>query len=323
MTKSQAIKRVFMVSFSVFLGAMINGCASNPNKVQKVETNLENKETVSGNQVMGVKKDETLVVQEKTDLRERLRDLQNEVYQLEDKVYGMRKFDSLGLYGDLRNCEKKIASKQYGGPGVLVWTEPLDRVSDKEKDYKFGKDESNNLVSVSEEFVKDRLERFQNYKFILQKREDEFKEKIETCNNDLAQKKIDNHQTSKVLISEGSKALSERPSLNTFMCDYAKQGASLKDLLLAAFGERWLHMTDVPVDQALTTAKIKDQKGKDRENGFLFMGWKLAYDKPALTLGDVLSGNADAKLEAWTYPSKKDVPNADKCLSKADGVWND
>lgn len=320
MRKSQMLKRVLMAGF---LGAVVNGCASNPNKVQKVETNLDSKEKVTGNQLMGIKKDETLVVQEKTDLRERLRDLQNEVYALEDKVYGMRKYDSLGLYGDLRNCEKKTASKQYGGPGVLVWTEPLDRVSDKEKDYKFGKDEQNNLVSVSEEFVKDRLERFQNYKFILQKREDEFKEKIETCNNDLAQKKIDTQQSSKVLISEGSKALSERPSLNNFMCDYVKQGASLKDLLLAAFSERWLHMSDLPVDQALTTAKIRDQKGKDRENGFLFMGWKLAYDKPALTLGDVLSGNADAKLEAWTYPSKKDVANASKCLSKADGVWND
>lgn len=314
------MKRVLMVTF---FGVLINACASNPNKVQKVETNLDNKETVSGNQVMGIKKDETLVVQEKTDLRERLRDLQNEVFQLEDKVYGMRKYDSLGLYGDLRNCQKKAASKQYGGPGVMVWTEPLDRVSDKEKDYKFGKDEANNLVSVSEEFVKDRLERFQNYKVILQKREDEFKEKIEACQNDLAQKKIDNQQSSKVLISEGSKALSERPSLNTYMCNYVKQGASLKELIVAALGERWLHMTDLSVDQALTTAKIKDQKGKDRDNGFLFMGWKLAYDKPALTLGDVLSGNADAKLEAWAYPSKADVPNASKCLSKADGVWND
>ena len=179
------------------------------------------------------------------------------------------------------------------------------------------------MVSVSEEFVKDRLERYQNYKFILQKRQDEFKEKIETCQTELADKKIDNQQSSKVLITEGSKALSERPSLNTYMCDYVKKGASLKDLLLAALGERWLNMADLPVDQALTTAKIKDQRGKDRENGFLFMGWKLAYDKPALTLGDVMSGNADAKLEAWTYPSRADVPNGTKCLSRNDGVWND
>ena len=305
------------------LGILIQGCSSNPYKVQKVETDLNNKEEVTKNQTLGIKKDNTLVVQEKTDLRERLRDLQNEVFQLEDKVYGMRKFDSLGLYGDLRNCQKKLASKQYGGPGVMVWTEPLDRVSDKEKDYKYGSDEKSNLVSVSEEYVKDRLERFQNYKAILQKREDEFKDKIEHCQTELAEKKIDTQQSSKVLITEGSKALSEKPSLNTYMCDYVKKGASLKELLLSAFAERWLNMNDLSVNQTLTTAKIRDQKSKEKENGFLFMGWKLAYDKPALTLGDVLSGNEDAQLQAWTYPSKKDVPNAGKCLSNSDGVWND
>lgn len=317
------MKLITTAAAFIVLGFVLGGCKSNPYKVEKVETNLANKETVTGNQVMGVKKDDTLVVQEKTDLRERLRDLQNEVMQTEDKVYGVRKYDTLGLYGDLRNCQKKLSSKQYGGPGVMVWTEPLDRVSDKEKDYKFGNDENNNLVSVSEEFVKDRIERFQNYKVILQKREDEFKEKIEQCNQELADKKIDTQETSKVLITEGSKALSERPSLNTFMCGYVKKGASLKQLLMSALAEGWLNMADMKVDQALTTAKIRDQKSKERDNGFLFMGWKLSYDKPALTFGDVLSGNADATLEAWTYPSKKDVPDSGKCLSASDGVWND
>ena len=105
----------------IFLGVVIQGCSSNPYKVQKVETNLENKETVTKDQVIGVKSDQTLVVQEKTDLRERLRDLQNEVMQLEDKVYGMRKYDSLGLYGDLRNWPQNNTAARVSWYGPSLW----------------------------------------------------------------------------------------------------------------------------------------------------------------------------------------------------------
>src|SRR6185312_7894072 len=121
-------------------------------------------------------------------MAEKLRDLQNTVYSLEDQVYGTRKLGSLGQYGELKSCERKLASKQYGGTGNLVWTEPLDRVTDKEEDFKIGLDEKKDLVAVSQEYLRDRLQRFQGYRTILQKRADEFGEKIEACSAQLATK---------------------------------------------------------------------------------------------------------------------------------------
>src|SRR5690606_24805551 len=107
-------------------------------------------------------------------ISEKLRDLQNAVYSLEDKVYGTRKLGSMGLYGELKACKRKLASRQFGGSGNMMWSEPLDRVTDKEDELKVGVDEKKQLVGLSEEFLKDRLQRFQGYKTILQKRSDEF-----------------------------------------------------------------------------------------------------------------------------------------------------
>ena len=130
----------------------IAGCKSNPNKAEKIETNLESAEKVSGTQKVGLNKDGEMVTLDKTAMSEKLRDLQNTVYGLEDEVYGTRKLGSQGLYGDLKGCLKKLSSKQYGGNGQLIWTEPLDRVTDKEEEMKVGVDDNKALIGVSEEF---------------------------------------------------------------------------------------------------------------------------------------------------------------------------
>jgi response regulator of citrate/malate metabolism len=36
-------------------------------------------------------------------------------------------------------------------------------------------------VGVNQEFLKDRIKRFKNYKRVLQKREDEYQEKLDIC----------------------------------------------------------------------------------------------------------------------------------------------
>ena len=157
---------------ALFLVLVIASCSSNPNKAEKIETEMEKKsDTVSG-ETVGVK-DGDLIVQRKTLMSEELRDLQNDVYSLEDRVYGNRKYGSSGLYGMLKDCRGKLSSKKYGGNGKLIWTEPIDRVTDKEKEYKIGIDEKEDIVAVNEEFLKDRIKRFHQYKQVLQKREDE------------------------------------------------------------------------------------------------------------------------------------------------------
>jgi hypothetical protein len=156
-----------------FLTATLAACAHNPNKAEKIDTKMEKQDQVSGDTAVGVK-DGNLVVQKKVQMNEELRSLQNEVYSLEDRVYGNRKYGSQGLYGSLKLCRTKVNSKEMGGDGKVQWTEPMDRVTDKEEEYNIGIDEQQKIVG------------FRGYKQVLQKREDEYTEKLEVCDADLA-----------------------------------------------------------------------------------------------------------------------------------------
>ncbi len=155
-------------------------CSSNPHKAKELDTKIDNAQRVNGTDTMGLK-DGNMVVQKKVMMNEELRRIQNSVYESEDKVYGNRKYGSQGLYGALKSCKIKLSSKAYGGDGKLRWTEPIDRVTDKEDQYNIGLDETNKIVGVSEEFLLDRINRFKKYQMILNKREDEYKEKLDIC----------------------------------------------------------------------------------------------------------------------------------------------
>jgi len=71
----------------------------------------------------------------------------------------------------------------------LRWTEPVDRVTDKEDEWNIGFDEKDKLVAVSEEFLVDRIERFKKYRQVLMKRQDEYEEKLEICDAEVKAKK--------------------------------------------------------------------------------------------------------------------------------------
>jgi hypothetical protein len=302
---------------------LVTGCKSNPNKAEKIDTTLTSDDKVSGSEKVGVNKDGNMVVMDKGAMSEKLRDLQNTVYGLEDQVYGTRKFNTQGLYGDLKNCLRKLSSKQYGGSGQLVWTEPLDRVTDKEEELKIGLDgDKKSLVGVSEEFLRDRIARFQGYKMILQKRHDEYADRIEECQGKVGEAQFDKSASNKVTVVEASKAQTNKDDVNKFMCAYAKPGASLQSLLINAFAKGWLSLSDFGMNQNVTISGMKDAKGTVRDNGFMFNGWKLAYDKGPLSVGDVMSDGKDAQLVAWTYNAKAEVKDAGTCLKSQEGVWN-
>jgi hypothetical protein len=178
---------------AVSLATVLAACSHNPNKAEKIDTTVEKSAQVSGDTKVGVK-DGNMIVQRKVMMSEELRTLQNEVYELEDRVYGNRKYGSLGLYGVLKDCKEQASDKANGGDGKLSWTEPIDRVTDKEDDMKLGLDEKDQLVGVSEEMLRDRLERFHNYKQVLQKREDEYEDKLAICKNDLKARKADSQK---------------------------------------------------------------------------------------------------------------------------------
>lgn len=166
---------------------LLTNCKSNPHKAEKIETEIKNHGQVSGDTSVGVK-DGNMVVQKKVQMNEELRRVQIEVYELEDRVYGNRKYGSLGLYGVLRQCKMDLTDPKNGGDGKLKWTEPMDRITDKEEEYKVGLDEKDKLVGVSEEFLKDRLDRFKGYKKVLMTREDEYEEKVQICKAEIRTK---------------------------------------------------------------------------------------------------------------------------------------
>lgn len=168
----------------ILLPAVLVACSHNPHKAEKIDTKIEKAQDVSGEKI-GIKSG-NMVVQRKVEMSEELRRIQNEVYEMEDRVYGNRKYGSAGLYGALKSCKGKLASKEYGGEGKLIWTEPLERITDKEDEWSIGVDEEEKIVAVSEEFLKDRLTRFRGYKKTLMKRQDEYEEKLEICDTDLA-----------------------------------------------------------------------------------------------------------------------------------------
>lgn len=184
--------RLSHFTVEVVVGALalltISACSHNPNKAEKIDTEMDKQSNISGNESVGVK-DGNMVVQKKVQMNEELRRLQYEVYELEDRVYGNKKYGSKGLYGALKDCKAEAASKKYGGDGKIVWTEPIDRVTDKEDEWNVGIDEHDKIVGVSEEFLKDRLARFQKYKTTLKKREGEYEEKLEICDADLKVKR--------------------------------------------------------------------------------------------------------------------------------------
>jgi len=190
----------------LFLSSLVLGCSSNPHKAEEIETEMERSEAVSGDTKLGVKEG-NLVVQKKVLMNEELRRLQNEVFTLEDKVYGNRKYGSEGLYGALKKCRAELSSKRLGGDGKLKWTEPIDRVTDKEEEYEIGIDEEDKLVGVSEEFLKDRIKRFKQYKMVLQKRQDEDNERVEICDTELKARKYEAEQKKKKQAKSSSLSL--------------------------------------------------------------------------------------------------------------------
>ncbi len=172
------------------LAIALLACSSNPHKAEKIETNMEKRQEISGDTALGVK-DGNMVVQRKVEMAEELRKLQIEVYSLEDRVYGNRNYGSLGLYGVLRQCRADLADKKNGGDGKLVWTEPIDRVTSKEEDFTIGVDEKDNIVGVKEEFLKDRIQRFRTYRNTLEKRQDEYEDKVAICKAELKSRKFE------------------------------------------------------------------------------------------------------------------------------------
>lgn len=172
--------KVILTTAIFFLGA----CASNPHKAVEIDTNVDKAEVAGPDAVVGIK-DGNMIYQKKVLLGEELRSVTVAATEMEAKLYGgPRYYDNNGLIGVLKNCRAKLASLKGE---KLQWTEKRDYVIPDSEKLKMGVDEKGSLTGVTEEFLKDRLERFKGYKNILSQRTDEMDDKIAACNVEVEQ----------------------------------------------------------------------------------------------------------------------------------------
>ncbi|WP_413560007.1 hypothetical protein [Bdellovibrio sp. HCB209] len=166
-------------------------CSTNRNKAEKVDTKLENAAPVgSGN--IGIK-DGDMVYQRKVQMNEQLRTLENEVYDLEARVFGgPRYLDNRGMYGVLRDCRIQMGETENNGDGKMRWTEARTYVTSEEDFSKIGVENKKDIVGVTEEGLRDRIDRFKGYKDTLIKRQDEYETKVKMCELELKQQKAKN-----------------------------------------------------------------------------------------------------------------------------------
>ncbi len=124
--------------------------------------------------------------QRKIILSEDLRNLQVTTHELESKVYGgSRYFDNRGMWGVLKACHEQLS--QFAD-GKLKWIDARKYVIPDSDNDSVGLDEESALISLSEEYFKDRLSRFRQYKAVLEKRHEDFTARIRECKTELQSK---------------------------------------------------------------------------------------------------------------------------------------
>lgn len=157
--------------------ALLLAACSSPHKVKKLDTEMTHTQDVVGGEVVGVK-DGKAVVQQKVLMGEELRRLQIEAHQLEGRVYGGSKYlDQRGLYGALRDCYAGLA--RHTGE-LTPMPEPRNYVI-PDNTRVIGLDEGDVLVGVTEEYLKDRIDRYNRYRSILRERQDEYENRLALC----------------------------------------------------------------------------------------------------------------------------------------------
>jgi TolA-binding protein len=179
----------FLIASLVLL--LSNACA-NRNKADIVDTQLQNQSNVSNasGESVGVR-DNEFVLQKKQSLSEELRKLEQNVRELDDRVYGTREYETYGLWGKLRDCSAKTKDKKSDYDAG-----PLQRISDEDyllnwtanSDAKAGIEKSSDrLVALSEQDLDDHIKNMNKATTRLQQKEDELRGKLLECQTLIAQ----------------------------------------------------------------------------------------------------------------------------------------
>ncbi|MBX3041064.1 MAG: hypothetical protein KF789_10200 [Bdellovibrionaceae bacterium] len=167
---------------------MIAGCSSKSPKDadikdQSIQTARDKSEMVSGGTVLGVNDDKDVIVQEKVQLTEHLRQLVTTIRHKQDELYGSQRFGTRGLYGKLEKCVAKASKKEGVAHKVLAAREiimPEQELGNLEAG-KFGYDEKGNLVALDEVKLRDKIRDLESKKRKLYEKEEELLAEMSRC----------------------------------------------------------------------------------------------------------------------------------------------
>jgi hypothetical protein len=162
-----------------------------PLKAENVQTTLDKETQMTDDTSVGVNKDNNVVVQEKTQMAEYLLNLKYESYKEYEALYGIREYGSKGLAGQVDACHKKASLKKFGGDGtapkLVARPETLKKEMQLEwkdfeaPDQKIGFDEKQALVAVTQEHLRNKVDKFQDYRKQLTDQRAQLEQALSDC----------------------------------------------------------------------------------------------------------------------------------------------
>jgi hypothetical protein len=320
------MKHVFKFMCVTSISLFVLACA-NPNKAQKLDTTGDKMKGVGDSTSVGLNKNGEMISRKKVEMADHLQQLQRKVYTLEEEVYGSDEFGNRGKWGVLKDCMKQVNSKDFGGDGKIHTIPDRRQVTKKETQMKIGLDESGNLVGISDEFLKDRIERFNAYQDILEKDKDFYDDKTQVCQALIEEKKFDAKAIAKLDsdVTKEAKVVKAYvdpmiAQMDTYLCAYVKPGASLKEMITHAVEVGWIKEEDLKDHEV--GSEVKDATGYAFTHTTKLGNWALAFDK-SYVYGELMNeAGADAGLAAWMNSSSKEVAGNENCLPARSGRWN-
>ncbi|MDG0815757.1 YajG family lipoprotein [Bdellovibrio svalbardensis] len=315
------MKKVSSLLLPITASFILAACASNPNKAEKLNTEIQKTDDMGGGTVIGLNEKDEMVMQKKIRLADYVRQLQFEVYGLEDTIYGGDESGNRGLWGVLEECQTKENSAEMGGEGTYVKMPEKARLTDREDQFqKIGLDEKKNLVAVSTDYLRDRIRRFENYKATYKKRKDWYETQVKICNANL-ERKTYNAKQAKLDLSKYPPITNTTSELDRYVCRYVRQGAKMNDLVKTALSKQWIMKEDFDQDMPVNSLKVVDSNQAERPNVLRLGGWALAFDKGA-KLSEIEDNTTNPSLKSWMNDSADIVPGGKNCLRRGSNLWN-
>lgn len=306
----------------LILPLLVTACATNPNKAEKLQTDIQKKEDLGGGAVIGLNEKDEMVLQKKVKLADYIKQLQFDVYGLEDTVYGGDESGNRGLWGVLEECQMKENSAEIGGEGTYVKMPEKARLTDRDDQVqKIGLDEKKNLVAISTDYLKDRIRRFENYKATYKQRKDWYETQIKICTANIDRKTFKANKQAALDLSKYPSLVNTNADLDQYLCRYVRSGAKMNDLVKVALNRQWIMKEDFDQDQPINSANLVDSNQAERKHVLRIGGWALAYDSGA-KMSELDENTANPLLKSWMNDSADIVPGGKNCLRKGSNVWS-